>query len=157
MAKVAINGLGRIGRATLKILMDTPGLDLVAANDLGASDSIAYLLKYDTVYGRYETTVDATDDGTLTIGQHRLTLLREENPARLPWKAFNVDIVFECTGAFTRRQDLDAHIRPERGTSSCRHPRKATMSRRSFTVSIRHEGPPPSSPAPVARRTASHP
>ena len=111
MAKVAINGLGRIGRATLKILMDTPGLDLVAANDLGASDSIAYLLKYDTVYGRYEKTVEATDDGTLTIGEHRLTLLREENPARLPWKALNVDIVFECTGAFTRRQDLDAHIR----------------------------------------------
>ena len=52
MAKVAINGLGRIGRATLKILMDTPGLDLVAANDLGASDGIAYLLKYHTVYGR---------------------------------------------------------------------------------------------------------
>jgi glyceraldehyde 3-phosphate dehydrogenase len=111
MAKVAINGLGRIGRATLKILMDTPGLDLVAANDLGASDGIAYLLKYDTVYGRYETTVEATDDGTLTIGQHRLTLLREENPARLPWKALNVDIVFECTGAFTKRQDLEAHIR----------------------------------------------
>jgi glyceraldehyde 3-phosphate dehydrogenase (phosphorylating) len=110
MAKVAINGLGRIGRATLKILMDTPGLDLVAANDLGASDGIAYLLKYDTVYGRYETTVEATYDGTLTIGQHRLTLLREENPARLPWKALDVDIVFECTGAFTRRQDLDAHI-----------------------------------------------
>jgi glyceraldehyde 3-phosphate dehydrogenase len=71
MAKVAINGLGRIGRATLKILMDTPGLDPVAANDLGASDGIAYLLKYDTVYGRYET-VEATDDRTLTIGQHRL-------------------------------------------------------------------------------------
>jgi glyceraldehyde 3-phosphate dehydrogenase len=111
MAKVAINGLGRIGRATLKILMDTPGLELVAANDLSASDSIAYLLKYDTVYGRYETTVEATYDGTLTIGRHRLTLLREENPARLPWQALNVDIVFECTGAFTRRQDLDAHIR----------------------------------------------
>ena len=58
MAKVAINGLGRIGRATLKIVMDTPGLDLVAANDIGASDSIAYLLKYDTVYGRYEKTVE---------------------------------------------------------------------------------------------------
>ena len=111
MAKVAINGLGRIGRATLKIVMDTPGLDLVAANDLGASDSVVYLLKYDTVYGRYEKTVDTADDGTLTVGEHRLTLLREENPARLPWKSLNVDIVFECTGAFTRREDLDAHIR----------------------------------------------
>jgi glyceraldehyde 3-phosphate dehydrogenase len=111
MAKVAINGLGRIGRATLKILMDTPGLQLVAANDLGARDSIVYLLKYDTVYGRYDKRIEATDDGTLTIGEHRLTLLREDDPARLPWKSLNVDIVFECTGAFTRRQDLDAHVR----------------------------------------------
>jgi glyceraldehyde 3-phosphate dehydrogenase len=111
MAKVAINGLGRIGRATLKIVMDTPGLDLVAANDISEPDSIAYLLKYDTVYGRYEQTVDTADDGTLMIGKQRLTLLREENPARLPWASLKVEIVFECTGAFTRRQDLDAHIR----------------------------------------------
>lgn len=110
MARVAINGLGRIGRATLKIMMDTPGLDLVAANDIGASDSIAYLLKYDTVYGRYAKTVETSEDGILTIGEQRLALLREENPARLPWKSLNVDIVFECTGAFTTRQDLDAHI-----------------------------------------------
>ena len=111
MAKVAINGLGRIGRATLKIVMDTPGLDLVAANDIGASDNVEYLLKYDTVYGRYEKTVEATDDGHLKVGDHRLTLLREKDPARLPWKSLNVDIVFECTGAFTKREDLDAHIR----------------------------------------------
>ena len=111
MAKVAINGLGRIGRATLKIVMDTPGLDLVAANDVGAADIIAYLLKYDTVYGRHEKTVDTSDDGILAIGKQRLTLLREENPARLPWKSLDVDIVFECTGAFTRREDLEAHIR----------------------------------------------
>jgi glyceraldehyde 3-phosphate dehydrogenase len=111
MVRVAINGLGRIGRATLKIVIDTPGLDLVAANDIGAPDSIAYLLKYDTVYGRYEKTVGTGDDGTLTIGKRRLTLLREEDPSRLPWASLNVDIVFECTGAFTRRQDLDGHIR----------------------------------------------
>ena len=79
MTRVAINGLGRIGRATLKIVMDTPGLDVIAANDLGAADNIAYLLKYDTVYGRYEKTVEAADDGYLTIGQHRLTLLSEKN------------------------------------------------------------------------------
>ena len=111
MTKVAINGLGRIGRTTLKIVLDTPSLDLIAVNDLGASDNVVYLLKYDTVYGRYEKTVEAHDNGTLTVGEHRLTLLREENPARLPWKSLNVDIVFECTGAFTRREDLEAHIR----------------------------------------------
>ncbi len=115
MTNVAINGLGRIGRATLKIVMETPGLSLVAANDIGAPDSVEYLLKYDTVYGRYEKTVDATDGGHLKIGDHRLALLREKDPARLPWRSMNVDLVFECTGAFTRREDLDAHIRAGAG------------------------------------------
>jgi len=111
MTRVAINGLGRIGRATLKILMDTEGLDLVAANDIGAADNIAYLLKYDTVYGRYEKAVEVAADGSLSIGEKRLMLLCEPSPARLPWQSLNVDIVFECTGRFTRRADLDAHIR----------------------------------------------
>jgi glyceraldehyde 3-phosphate dehydrogenase len=110
MANVAINGLGRIGRATLKIVMDTPGLNLVAANELGASDNVVYLLKYDSVYGRYEKSVEVTADGHLAIDKHRLKLLSEKTPARLPWKSLNVDIVFECTGAFTRREELDAHI-----------------------------------------------
>lgn len=70
MANVAINGLGRIGRATLKVVMDTPGLNLVAANDLAVADNIAYLLRYDTVYGRYEKAVVETEEGHLTIGQH---------------------------------------------------------------------------------------
>ena len=115
MTNVAINGLGRIGRATLKIVLDTPGLSLVAANDIGASDSVEYLLKYDTVYGRYDKPVQATDDGYLTVGDHRLRLLREKDPARLPWQAMNVDIVFECTGVFTRRADLEAHLRAGAG------------------------------------------
>ena len=110
MVRVAINGLGRIGRATLKIVMDTPGLELVAANDLGAPDGIEYLLRYDTVYGRYQKTVNATDK-CLSIGERKLTLLRENNPARLPWKSSAVDIVFECTGVFIRREDLEAHVR----------------------------------------------
>jgi glyceraldehyde 3-phosphate dehydrogenase len=110
MANVAINGLGRIGRATLRIVMDTPGLNLVAANELGASDNVVYLLKYDSVYGRYEKSVEVTADGHLAIDKHRLKLLSEKSPALLPWRSLNVDIVFECTGAFTRREDLDAHI-----------------------------------------------
>jgi glyceraldehyde 3-phosphate dehydrogenase len=110
MTNVAINGLGRIGRSTLKIVMATPGLNLVAANDIGPSDSVAYLLKYDTVYGRYEQQVEATGDGHLKVGNHRLQLLREPDPGRLPWKSLNVDIVFECTGAFSWREDLHRHI-----------------------------------------------
>ena len=111
MTNVAINGLGRIARATLKIVMDTPDLNLVAANDIGTSESVEYLLRYDTVYGRYEKRIQATDDGYLTIGEHKLRLLREKDPGRLPWKDIKVDVVFECTGVFTKREDLDAHIR----------------------------------------------
>jgi glyceraldehyde 3-phosphate dehydrogenase len=111
MTRVAINGLGRIGRATLKILMDTERLDLVAANDIGAAGDIAYLLKYDTVYGRFDKAVEVTPDASLFIGGRGLTLLREKDPARLPWKSLNVDIVFEYTGRFTARADLDAHVR----------------------------------------------
>jgi glyceraldehyde 3-phosphate dehydrogenase len=115
MTNVAINGLGRIGRATLKIVMETPDLNLVAANDIGPADSVEYLLKYDTVYGRYEKPIAATEDGHLNIGNHRLRLLRQKDPSQLPWKSLNVNVVFECTGAFTRREDLDAHIRAGAG------------------------------------------
>src|SRR6476660_319793 len=101
MTRVAINGLGRIGRATLKIVMDTPGLTLVAANDLGTAQNIEYLLRYDTVYGRYDRPIQAADDGYLTIGEHRVRLLREKDPGRLPWTQMKVDVVFECTGVFT--------------------------------------------------------
>jgi glyceraldehyde 3-phosphate dehydrogenase len=110
MTNVAINGLGRIGRATLKIVMDAPELNLVAVNDLAHSDALVYLLKYDTVYGRYDKPIEATVD-QLIVGGHRVRLLRERAPAQLPWKSLNVDIVFECTGAFTAREDLDQHIR----------------------------------------------
>ncbi len=110
MANVAINGLGRIGRATLKIIMDSPGLNLVAVNDVADSDALVYLLKYDTVYGRYDRSIEAEDD-ELVVGGHRVRLLRERAPARLPWKSLNVDIVFECTGVLTERDDLEQHIR----------------------------------------------
>ena len=111
MTNVAINGLGRIGRATLKIVMETPGLNLVAANDIGSPESIQYLLRYDTVYGRYDKPVEAADDGYLRIGERRLRLLHERDPGQLPWKAMHVDIVFECTGVFTTGEDLAAHVR----------------------------------------------
>ena len=110
MTNVAINGLGRIGRATLKIIMDTPELNLVAVNDLADSDALVYLLKYDTVYGRYDRTVEMHGD-QLVISGHRVTVLDERSPARLPWKSLNVDIVFECTGALTERDDLEQHVR----------------------------------------------
>jgi glyceraldehyde 3-phosphate dehydrogenase len=109
MFQVAINGLGRIGRATLKIVMESPDLELVAVNELASADEIAYLLKYDSVYGRYGEPV-TPGDGRLRIGARELSLLHERNPEKLPWQSLQVDLVFECTGAFTHREDLLKHV-----------------------------------------------
>lgn len=109
MARVAINGLGRIGRAALKILMDTPELELVAANDLASADNLVYLLRYDTVYGRYNRPV-AVDGNHLVVGEQRIRLVEQKDPAQCPWGELGVQIVFECTGVFTREEDLKKHI-----------------------------------------------
>ena len=109
MAKVAINGMGRIGRAALKIIMDQPELDLIAVNDLMPIDNLAYLLNYDTAYGRYKHRVEITD-GALTFAGKTIKYLSERDPANLPWKALGVDIVFECTGLFTQSEGLGKHL-----------------------------------------------
>jgi glyceraldehyde 3-phosphate dehydrogenase len=110
MAKVAINGLGRIGRATLKILMDTRDLETIAVNDIVPADNLAYLLKYDTVYGRWNKNVVALDDG-LQIDDRYCKVLQQKDPSQLPWKELGIDIVFECTGIFTTKDGLEKHIR----------------------------------------------
>lgn len=110
MAKVAINGFGRIGRAVFRILIDVPELDPVAINDLVPTDNLAYLLKYDTVYGRYDKTVEVDGDDLVVAGK-RYKVLHESDPAQLPWGDLGIDIAFECTGVFTKRQDLEKHIR----------------------------------------------
>jgi glyceraldehyde 3-phosphate dehydrogenase len=110
MARVAINGLGRIGRATLKVVMDTPELELVAVNDIADAENIAYLLQHDTVYGRWERQVSA-DNGALVINGESVPFLSERDPANLPWAKYNVDIVFECTGLFTTTEEAGKHAK----------------------------------------------
>jgi glyceraldehyde 3-phosphate dehydrogenase len=114
MASVAINGLGRIGRATLKIVLDTPGLELTAVNDLIPADNLAYLLKYDTVYGRYDRPVES-EEGKLIIDGTPYPLYSVKDPSELPWKKHGIDVVFECTGVFTRAEDLEKHIQAGAG------------------------------------------
>ena len=114
MTKVAINGLGRIGRCTLKVLLDTPEMQLVAANDLVPVDNLAYLLRYDTVYGRYGKDVQA-QDGNLIIEGTACPVFNEKNPEDLPWKELGVDVVFECTGVFTKEEDLKRHLQAGAG------------------------------------------
>ncbi len=107
--KVAINGLGRVGRSVLKIIHETPDLELVAINDVAPLDNLAYLLRYDTVYGRFGDTVRADGD-TLVVDGARYRAYAEKDPAQLPWGELGVDLVFECTGVFTTRAQLEKHL-----------------------------------------------
>lgn len=109
MKKIAINGFGRIGRAALKVMMETPGLETIAINDLMTVENAAYLLQYDSVYGIYEHKVNVQGNA-LEINGKKITFLNEKDPARLPWKDLNIDIVIESTGFFTKQEDAEKHI-----------------------------------------------
>ncbi|SDH81723.1 type I glyceraldehyde-3-phosphate dehydrogenase [Pseudomonas abietaniphila] len=110
--RIAINGFGRIGRNVLRALY-TQGyrqdLQVVAINDLGDSEINAHLLKYDTVHGQFDGTVEH-DKESLTVNGDRISVSAIRNPAELPWKSENIDVVFECTGLFTDRNKAAAHI-----------------------------------------------
>ena len=109
MSKVAINGMGRIGRAAFKNIMERPELELVAVNDLMPIDNLVYLLNYDTVYGRYRHRVEAAGEALKVAGK-TIKFLSQRDPAQLPWKALGIDIVFESTGLFTGSDGLGKHL-----------------------------------------------
>ena len=109
MKKVAINGLGRIGRAIFKLVHESDELELVAVNDLVDPDNLAYLINYDTVYGRYEKKVEYSEEKIILEGKD-YKLYSQKDPANLPWKDHDIDIVFDCTGVFNTRNDLEKHL-----------------------------------------------
>lgn len=107
--RVAINGFGRIGRAFVRQSFDNPEIELVAVNDLGSLENLAYLLKYDTVYKRAPFSVEVAD-GALMINGKSVKFCSEKEPAALPWKDLAVDVVIESTGFFTDYEKANAHI-----------------------------------------------
>lgn len=109
--RVAINGFGRIGRAVFRIISarDKSEIEVVAINDLADDDVLAYLLKYDTVMGKFEGDVSVAD-GVMVAGGHEVQMLMERNPADLPWDELGVDVVVESTGVFRTRDALQAHL-----------------------------------------------
>ncbi|HKY72774.1 MAG TPA: type I glyceraldehyde-3-phosphate dehydrogenase [Nitrospira sp.] len=107
--RVAINGLGRIGRALFKILVATPELEVAVINDVTAPENLAYLLNHDTVYGRYANRV-TVQDHALIMADRSYPVFGASDPSRLPWNRLNVDLVFECTGRFNTRIDLAKHL-----------------------------------------------
>lgn len=111
--RVAINGYGRIGRNILRALYEAKRqneIKIVAINDLGDTQINAHLTKYDTTHGRFSEQVSVGADGSLIIGRDEIQVLSERNPQKLPWKALNIDIVFECTGLFATRDQAKAHL-----------------------------------------------
>jgi glyceraldehyde 3-phosphate dehydrogenase len=112
MTKVAIIGLGRIGRAVLKIIQQTPDLELVAINAQTSINNLVSLLRYDSVYGRYSESVNNEGDD-LIIADKKISTFNETDLAVLPWKELNIDIVFECTGIFRHRDDLLKHLKAD--------------------------------------------
>ncbi|EAQ99625.1 type I glyceraldehyde-3-phosphate dehydrogenase [Maribacter sp. HTCC2170] len=110
MKKIAINGMGRIGRAALKVILESPKLELVAVNDIVSIENIAYLLKYDSVYGIYEKEV-SHDGNNLIVGDKKIQYNSQRNPEELPWKEHQVDVVIESTGFFTSNEDAKKHIK----------------------------------------------
>jgi len=108
MIKIAINGFGRIGRAFFKLAITKPELEIVAINDLGDLENLAYLLKYDSAYGRFNKEVVAKD-GKLIVGGKEYLFLQQKDATQLPWGNLGVDIVIESTGAFESFEKASVH------------------------------------------------
>ncbi len=107
--KVAINGFGRIGRLTFKALLQKENVEVVAINDLTNTKTLAHLLKYDSVHGRFDGTVEATDNGIIVNGKE-IRITAEREPKNLPWGQLGVDVVLESTGRFVDEQGAGGHL-----------------------------------------------
>lgn len=108
MKKIAINGIGRIGRLTLRNLLKKDGVQIVAINDLTDAKTLLHLLKYDSIHGRLDQPVSLSDN-KLQVGPHQIALFAERDPLQLPWKELEVDLVIECTGVFRNAEQMDLH------------------------------------------------
>ncbi len=109
MTRVAINGFGRIGRLVFKLLIHSPEVEIVAINDLTDIASLVHLLKYDSVHGRFDANIEIAADGLIVDGK-KVKIVAEPNPAQIPWKTLDIDIVIESTGLFTHINDASKHI-----------------------------------------------
>jgi glyceraldehyde 3-phosphate dehydrogenase len=107
--KVAINGFGRIGRLVYRQIYKMEGIDVVAINDLTSPKVLAHLLKYDSAQGRFDQDVKATDNSIIVNGDE-IKIYTQKNPAEIPWKDHDVDVVLECTGFFTDKAKAEAHV-----------------------------------------------
>lgn len=109
MKKIAINGFGRIGRSSLKVILESPDLELAGINDLMSIENAVYLLKYDSIYGKYEKKVSFEGE-FIIIDDRRIKYTSKKDPLELPWKELEIDVVIESTGLFTNMADAQKHL-----------------------------------------------
>jgi len=110
MMKIAINGFGRVGRAAFRIILEKKDMQVVAINDLGDVKNLAYLLKYDSVYRRFDQKVEV-GDGKLGVGEKKFSFYSIAEAEKLPWGKLGVDVVLECTGAMTKKEAAELHLK----------------------------------------------
>ena len=110
MIKVAINGFGRIGRLCFRLMEENPEFEVVAVNDLTDAEQLAYLLKYDTNHRNYRIDEISFEEDKIVVGDRKIKVYAEKDPAALPWGELGVDVVFECTGLFCSDEKAMAHI-----------------------------------------------
>ncbi len=111
MIKVAINGFGRIGRLVFRIMEEDHDFEIVAINDLTDAEQLAYLLKYDTNHRNYRLDEISFDENSIVVGNRKIRVFSETDPANLPWKELEIDEVFECTGRFNDLEKASNHIK----------------------------------------------
>jgi glyceraldehyde 3-phosphate dehydrogenase len=109
--KVAINGFGRIGRLAFRRMFDDESFEITAINDLTDAESLAYLLKYDTSQGNYKTDNISFKDNKIIVEGKEFQIYSEKDPENLPWGELGIDIVLECTGFFTKKEDAEKHLK----------------------------------------------
>ena len=110
MIKIAINGFGRIGRLCFRETFGSDDFEIVAINDLTDAHTLAHLLKYDTAQKKYEGHTITNTDNSIIVDGKEIKIYKEKEPSNLPWKDLDVDVVFECTGFFVKKEDAMAHI-----------------------------------------------
>jgi glyceraldehyde 3-phosphate dehydrogenase len=110
MSKIAINGFGRIGRLTFRNLIENDNVEIVAINDLTATDMLAHLLKYDSAHGRFNGTVEHTENSLIVNGKE-ITVYAQRDPETLPWAELGIDVVIESTGFFRDAEGMGKHIK----------------------------------------------
>ena len=110
MIKVAINGFGRIGRLAFRLMEESQDFEVVAINDLTDAETLAYLLKYDTNHRNYRIDEIRNEEDYVIVGDRKVKVYAEKDPANLPWKELEIDVVFECTGLFTSEEKAMSHI-----------------------------------------------